>query len=44
MAFLSELNTSLTQTSELDLFSDAPNQLAILKLYFSETRSISSFF
>ncbi|XP_078330796.1 uncharacterized protein F54H12.2-like [Crassostrea virginica] len=31
MAFLSELNTSMTQTSELDLFSDAPNQAKITK-------------
>ena len=43
MAFLSELNTSMTQTSELDLFTDAPNQVAVHKLYFSETRPISSF-
>ena len=43
MAFLSELNTSMAQTSELDLFSDTPNQVAVHKLYFSETRPISSF-
>ena len=42
MAFLSELNTSVTQTSELDLFSESPNQVAVHKLYFSETRPISS--
>ena len=43
MAFLRELNTSMTQTYELDLFRDAPNQVVVHKLYFSETRPISSF-
>ena len=33
MAFLSELNTSMTHTSELDLFNDAPNQVAVHKLF-----------
>lgn len=43
MAFLSEINTSVAEPSELSLFSDPPNQVAVQKIYFSEIRPISSF-
>ena len=42
MAFLSELNTSTVLPPELSLFTDPPNQVAIQKQYFSETRPLSS--
>ena len=43
MAFLSEINTSVAEPSELSLFNDPPNQVAVQKIYFSEIRPISSF-
>lgn len=43
MAFLSEINTTTAEPCELSLFSDPPNQVALQKIYFSETRPISSF-
>lgn len=43
MAYLSELNTSMAEPSELALFSDPPNQVAVHKIYFQESRPISSF-
>ncbi|XP_061170271.1 uncharacterized protein F54H12.2-like [Saccostrea echinata] len=39
----SEINTSVAEPSELSLFSDPPNQVAVQKIYFSEIRPISSF-
>lgn len=43
MAFLSEINTTTAEPCELSLFSDPPNQVALQKIYFSETRPVSSF-
>ena len=43
MAFLSELNTSTLLPQELSLFTDPPNQVAIQKQYFCETRPLSTF-
>ena len=43
MSFLSDINTSTAEPSELALFTDPPNQVAVQKIYFSETRPISSF-
>lgn len=42
MAFLSEINTTTAEPCELSLFSDPPNQVALQKIYFSETRPVSS--
>ena len=42
MSFVSEINTSTSLPSELGLFADPPNQVAVQKLYFSETRPMSS--
>lgn len=41
MAFLSEINTTTAEPCEVSLFSDPPNQVALQKIYFSETRPIS---
>lgn len=38
MFYLSELNTTMAEPSELTLFSDPPNQVAVHKIYFQETR------
>lgn len=43
MSYLSELNTTMAEPSELSLFTDPPNQVAMHKIYFQETRPISSF-
>lgn len=43
MAFLSEINTTTAEPCELSLFSDPPNQVALQKIFFSETRPVSSF-
>jgi hypothetical protein len=43
MSFLSDINTSTAEPSELALFTDPPNQVAVQKIYFSETRPFSSF-
>lgn len=40
MTYLSEPNTFMTKTLELDLFSDKTIQLAVHQLYFCETRNI----
>jgi hypothetical protein len=40
MSFLSDINTSTAEPCELALFT---NQVALQKIYFSETRPISSF-
>ncbi|XP_061190341.1 uncharacterized protein F54H12.2-like [Saccostrea echinata] len=43
MSFLTEINTSTAEPCELSLFTDPPNQVALQKIYFSETRPIYSF-
>lgn len=43
MSYLSELNTTMAEPSELALFSDPPNQVAVPKIYFQETKPLSSF-
>ena len=43
MSFISEINTSTAMPGELALFSDPPNQVAIQKMYFCESRPMSSF-
>ncbi|XP_061170588.1 uncharacterized protein F54H12.2-like [Saccostrea echinata] len=43
MSFLSDVNTSTAEPCELSLFTDPPNQVALQKIYFTETRPISSF-
>ena len=41
MTYLSDPNTFMTKTLELDLFSETPIQVAVHQLNFCETRNIS---
>ena len=40
MTYISELNTFMIKTLELDLFSDTPIQVAVHQRYFCETRNV----
>ena len=41
MSFLSDINTSTAEPSELALFTDPPNQVAVQKIYFSEIPQVT---